>query len=144
MAHGVSDAGASEAKKPLRSETREIGVGETLSIPAMLALDTSGRMTRRAPGFVSARHGRAARAIACDQRIEPLRAGGVDPAFVVCRKMPERRPGGAIRRIGLAGEAQRLTKLVEIVVIAECWVLVEPFGRERFRCSAFSFASGLC
>src|ERR1700743_398803 len=57
------------------------------------------------------------------------------------RKMLECRPCRTVRQIGLTSQPQRLPQLIEIVVIAERQVLIEPFGGEQFGSSPFCFAS---
>ena len=69
-----------------------------------------------------------------DQRVEAARGAGGDLLVVVGGEMAERGARSGRRlRIGVDGEHEREAQLLEIVLVGEREILVEPLGREQLR-----------
>ena len=66
------------------------------------------------------------------QRIETVRRAGGDLVVIPAGEMSERRARPIGLQIGVGREPQRKSKLVEIVLVRQRQILVEPFGRQQF------------
>ena len=62
-----------------------------------------------------------------------MRRSGGDLLIIVGGEMAERGAWSGRIRIGIGGERERKAKLLEILLIGEREVLVEPLGHEHFR-----------
>ncbi len=117
---------------PVEVEAGQIGAEVACDDPGQVAIDDGlERQPERAAQRIE--HGAVDQggSVIGDQRNQPGGGAVVDLAAIVAREMAERR-GRPVIEVVAAGECQRTTQLVEVVVVAERGVLVEPLRRHQF------------
>ncbi len=127
----MCSAGRSPARKASRSKPARSGVKGVTWMPARLLRITSWK------GWPSARHSASStravdqrRAVVGHQAVQALLRAAADLRLVVARKVAEGTVDPAVR-VEPAGDAQRVAQLLEVVLVAERGVLVEPLRRHQ-------------